>query len=207
MVTADHLVYEHYDNDMHGARPHQMMSVTKSFAGLFALLAAADGLLDERAPVVSIVPELAAASAFATASIGEVDMVNSMEFSEDYADPESDIQRYVWALGWMDAPPGSSVGNLYDFLQSLSMNPEREHGEAFQYQTPKTDVVNWITNRATGSPSKTNWRRCCGRSWEPKARRTSCWTGAAHSSPVVDSTPHQEIWRDSPCCSSTTAGR
>ena len=152
VVTADHLVYEHYDNDMHGARPHQMMSVTKSFAGLFALLAAADGLLDERAPVVSIVPELAAASAFATASIGQVlDMVNSMEFSEDYADPESDIQRYVWALGWMDAPPGSSVGNLYDFLQSLSMNPAREHGEAFQYQTPKTDVVNWITNRATGT--------------------------------------------------------
>lgn len=151
VVTADRLVYEHYDNDMHGTRPHQMMSVTKSFAGLFALMAAADGLLDENAPVVDVVPELAAASAFSTASIGQVlDMVNSMDFDEDYADPESDIRRYAWALGWMDAPPDSHVGNLYDFLQGLAMDPAHEHGEIFHYQTPKTDVVNWITNRATG---------------------------------------------------------
>lgn len=151
VLTADHLVYEHYDNDMHGARAHQMMSATKSFAGLFALMAAADGLIDENAPVVDTVPELAAASAFATASIGQVlDMVNSMDFNEDYADPDSDIFRYVWALGWMDAPAGSNVGNLYDFLQTLAKDPAHEHGEIFRYQTPKTDVVNWITNRATG---------------------------------------------------------
>jgi len=152
VLTADRLVYEYYDNDMHSAHPHQMMSVTKSFAGLFALMAAADGLIDEDAPVIDVVPELAAASAFSTASIGQVlDMVNSMDFDENYADPDSDIRRYAWALGWMDAPPGSHVGNLYDFLQSLATDPAREHGEIFHYQTPKTDVVNWITNRATGT--------------------------------------------------------
>ena len=35
VVTPTRLVYEHYSNGMHGAQPHQMMSVTKSFAGLF----------------------------------------------------------------------------------------------------------------------------------------------------------------------------
>jgi CubicO group peptidase (beta-lactamase class C family) len=49
-----------------------MMSVTKSFAGLFALMAVADGLLDESTPITDIVPELAASSAFAGATVGQV---------------------------------------------------------------------------------------------------------------------------------------
>lgn len=151
VVTADRLVYEHYSNGMHAGQPHQMMSVTKSFAGLFALIAAADGLLDEDRPVVEVVPELAASSAFAGASVGQVmDMVNSMDFSEDYADPTSGITRYGQAIGWLDAPAGDAAGGLYDFLLTLAIDPAHEHGEIFRYQTPKTDVVNWITNRVTG---------------------------------------------------------
>ena len=151
IATPDRLVFEHYSNGMHAAQPHQMMSVTKSFAGLFALIAAADGLLDEDSPVVGIVPELAASSAFAGATIGQVlDMVNSMDFTEDYADPASGITRYGRALGWLESPAGQTVGGLYDFLVTLAKNPAYEHGDIFCYQTPKTDVVNWITNRATG---------------------------------------------------------
>lgn len=153
VITGDRIVYEHYANGMHGAHAHQMMSVTKSFAGLFALMAVADGLLDEAAPVTSLVPELAVSSAFAEASVGQVlDMVNSMDFNEDYADPASDIVRYVAALGWLDAP----ADNLYDFLATLAKDPARRHGEVFHYQTPKTDVVNWVTNRATGKSFQDN---------------------------------------------------
>ncbi|MCX6478931.1 MAG: serine hydrolase [Mycobacterium sp.] len=152
VATPDRLVYEHYSNGMHAAQPHQMMSVTKSFAGLFALIAAADGLLDEAAPVITVVPELAASSAFADATIGQVlDMVNSMDFSEDYADPTSGITRYGQALGWLESAAGQPAESLYDFLVTLAKNPAHDHGEIFCYQTPKTDVVNWITNRATGT--------------------------------------------------------
>ena len=151
VVTAEDLVYEHYANGMHARQPHQMMSVTKSFAGLFALIAAAEGLLDESRPVVEFVPELASASAFAGATVGQVmDMVNSMDFSEDYADPSSGIVRYARAIGWMDAPPGEIAGSLNDFLLTLAKDPAHEHGEIFRYQTPKTDVVNWIASRVTG---------------------------------------------------------
>lgn len=151
VVTPDALVYEHYDNGMTPIQPHQMMSVTKSFAGLFALMAVADGLLDEDALVTGVVPELAAASAFDGATIGQVmDMVNSMDFNEDYADPESGIWRYGQALGWLEIPGAPSTESLYDFLVTLKKDPAHEHGEIFHYQTPKTDVVNWITNRATG---------------------------------------------------------
>ena len=151
VMTADRLVYEYYSNGMHAGQPHQMMSVTKSFAGLFALIAATDGLLDEHQAVVEVVPELAASSAFAGASVGQgMDMVNSMDFREDYADPTSGITRYGQAIGWLDAPAGDVAGGLYDFLMTLAIDPAHEHGEIFRYQTPKTDVVNWITNRVTG---------------------------------------------------------
>ncbi|MDY6999561.1 MAG: serine hydrolase [Actinomycetota bacterium] len=152
VVTPDRLVYETYLNGMHAAQPHQMMSVTKSFAGLFALMAVDEGGLSEQTPVADVVPELSEASAFAGATFGQVlDMVNSMNFSEDYADPDSGIVRYGRALGWMPTPPDEPVpDNLYDFLVTLQMDPQRPHGEVFCYQTPKTDVVNWVTNRVTG---------------------------------------------------------
>lgn len=150
-LTPDRLVYEHYANGMHATHPHQMMSCTKSFAGLFALMAAADGLLDESGMITDVVPELAGASAFSGATIGQVlDMVNSMAFSEDYADLDSDIAHYAMALGWFDAPAGAVADTLYEFLATLGKDLAHEHGEIFHYQTPKTDVVNWITNRATG---------------------------------------------------------
>ena len=152
VATPDRLVYEYYDNGMHATGPHQMMSCTKSFAGLFALMAAAQGRLSESQQVTDIVGELSAASAFAGATVGQVlDMVNSMSFIEDYADPASDIGRYALALGWVEIPGVTATENLYDFLMTLQRNPAHGHGEVFHYQTPKTDVVNWLTNRATGT--------------------------------------------------------
>jgi CubicO group peptidase (beta-lactamase class C family) len=151
VATPDRLVYEYYSNGMHAAQPHQMMSCTKSFAGLFALMAAADGLLDESRQVTDVIPELAGASAFAGATVGQVmDMVNSMDFSEDYADMESGIARYGLALGWLEIPGAIAPDSLYDFLATLQRDPAHRHGEIFHYQTPKTDVVNWVTNRVTG---------------------------------------------------------
>ncbi|MGI9162939.1 MAG: serine hydrolase domain-containing protein [Mycobacterium sp.] len=153
VVTPERLVYEHYGNAMNAAQPHQMMSCTKSFAGLFALMAG----LDESGRVTDVVPELSVASAFADATIGQVlDMVNSMNFNEDYADPRSDIGRYVAALGWMDDTTGTAADSLYDFLLTLPIDPAHAHGEIFHYQTPKTDVLNWITNRATGKTFQDN---------------------------------------------------
>lgn len=153
VVTPDRLISESYFNGMHSAQPHQMMSVTKSFAGLFALMAVAEGRLDEGQMVTDVVPELTTASAFVGATIGQVlDMVNSMDFSEDYADPASGIVRYGQVLGWMEAPPDVPAhGTMHDFLVELPKDPEFDHGEVFHYQTPKTDVVNWITNRVTGT--------------------------------------------------------
>ena len=77
---------------MHADHPHQMMSVTKSFAGLFGLMAVEDGHLKESDMVTDIIPELKNNGAFDGATFKEVlDMTNSIHFSEDYADRYSEI--------------------------------------------------------------------------------------------------------------------
>ena len=149
VVQGDKIVYEKYFNGMHPNQPHQMMSVTKSFGGLLGLMAVQEGRLKEEDPVTKYVPELEKAGAFADATFGQVlDMTNSMEFTEDYADPMSGIRRYGATLGWTAKEPGIEYeDNLYDFLVTLDIDKAHGHGEIFHYQTPKTDVVNWVTNR------------------------------------------------------------
>ena len=158
VIDGDTVVYERYLNGMHADHPHQMMSVTKSFAGLFGLLAVEDGLADEDASVTDLVPELKSSGAFNKATFGDVlDMTNSMNFSEDYADPKSGIRHYGAVLGLMEPQPGIDyAANIYEYLATLPIDQEHDHGEIFHYQTPKTDVVNWVTNRATGESFQNN---------------------------------------------------
>jgi CubicO group peptidase (beta-lactamase class C family) len=152
VVKGNKVVFEKYLNGMNANQPHQMMSVTKSFAGLMGLLAVEEGKAKETDPVTKYVPELKKSGAFGGASFGQVlDMTNAMDFSEDYDDPASGIFHYTIVLGLMEPVPGKTyAANIYDFLVSLGKDPKHGHGDIFHYQTPKTDAVNWVTNRATG---------------------------------------------------------
>ena len=152
VIDGDTVVYENYLNGMDANRPHQMMSCTKSFGGLLAMMAVESGKLAEDDRVTKYVPELERAGAFADATVGQVlDMTNSMDLVEDYADPRSGIRQYTAVLGWTEPVEGIEYPDtVYDFLVKLDAHPDRKHGEAFYYQTPKTDVVNWFTNRASG---------------------------------------------------------
>jgi len=149
VIKGNKIVYEKYLNGMTPNTPHQMMSVTKSFGGLLGLMAVADGKLKESDPVSKYVPELKKASAFADASFGQVlNMTNSMDFTEVYSDPRSGIRTYGAVLGWTQ--PVADIKypeSLYDYLVTLKKDKNHKHGEVFHYQTPKTDVVNWVTNR------------------------------------------------------------
>ena len=151
VIHGDRIVYERFLNGMHALQPHQMMSVTKSFGGLLGLLAVEDGKVSESDSVADHVPELAESGAFGDATFGHVlDMTNSMAFTEVYADPDSGIRHYGVVLGLMEPDPAKTyAGSIYEYLPTLDEDPAHEHGAVFHYQTPKTDVVNWVTNRVT----------------------------------------------------------
>lgn len=152
VIKGDAIVWEHYLNGMTADSPHQMMSVTKSFAGLFGLMAVSDGLLNENDMVTKYVPELKPSGGFGQATFRHVlNMTASVGFSEDYADPESGITQYTKVLGFLDAPAEEiPADNIYEYLATLPTEKGHNNGDIFHYQTPKTDVVNWVTNRATG---------------------------------------------------------
>lgn len=154
VIRGDQIVYEKYLNDMTPNTPHQMMSATKSFGGLLGLMAVANGKVKESDKVTKYVPELNVEDgAFADATFGQVlNMTNSMDFSEVYDDPKSGIMTYVAVLGWKPKLEGVKYpDSLYDYLVTLKTDKAHKDGEIFHYQTPKTDVVNWVTNRANNA--------------------------------------------------------
>ncbi len=151
VIKGGKIVYENYQNGMTPDTPHQMMSATKSFCGLLGLIAVADGKLKESDKVTKYVPEFKVKDgAFANATFGQVlDMTNAMDFTEEYANPKSGIMTYVAVLGWKPKLPDTQYpDSLYEYLLTLKTDKQHKDGEIFHYQTPKTDVVNWVTNRA-----------------------------------------------------------
>lgn len=151
VISGGQIVYESYLNGMTADTPHIMFSCTKSFIGLFALMAIEEGQVTEDTAITDILPELAN-SAFAEARFGHVlDMTTAIRFSEDYADPAAEIHDYVGVLG-----SGAKAGDptlplsLYDYASSLKPLDSRAHGAVFEYQTPEADVLNWAVNRVLG---------------------------------------------------------
>jgi CubicO group peptidase (beta-lactamase class C family) len=125
------------------------MSMTKSMTGLLAEILVAEGKLDDKALVSTIVPELSG-SAFGDATVRQVmDMTTGLAYSEDYSDPKADIWIYSAAANPMPKPAdyAGPVG-YYEYLQTV--RKEGKHGEAFGYKTINSDALGWIISRTTG---------------------------------------------------------
>ncbi|HEY8608019.1 MAG TPA: serine hydrolase [Noviherbaspirillum sp.] len=143
------IVYERYFGAGHPQLPHISFSVTKSMVGTLAATLAHEGVIDAAAPVTRYIPELKD-TAYGDATVRQVmDMTIGVKYSEDYADPKSDIWSYARAGGMLPSPPGyAGPKTLHAFL--LGVKKEGNHGEAFAYKTINTDVLGWILKRATG---------------------------------------------------------
>jgi CubicO group peptidase (beta-lactamase class C family) len=141
------IVYEKYSNGIMPHTQHQMFSATKSFVGTMVLVLAEQGRIDLARTVGHYLPELKG-SAFYDATVQQVlDMTTAVKYSEDYLDRDSDIWRYGYVFSLWGGPPDGYKGpmNLYDYLPTL--RKQGEHGHAFHYVTPNTDVLGWIASR------------------------------------------------------------
>ena len=141
------ILYEQYFNDMQPTSRHLLHSVSKSLCGVLAGGLVESGTVDLGATVTTYVPELWE-SAYGDATISQLlDMTASLEFNEDYADTNSDVQAQDRAAGWrtrrIDDPEDS-----YAFLRTLRRKDA--HGRSFQYCSATTDVLAWVLQRASG---------------------------------------------------------
>jgi CubicO group peptidase (beta-lactamase class C family) len=142
-------VYERYFGELRPERPHACFSITKSYAATLAATLIHEGTLDERQPVAHYLPELRG-TAYRDATLRDVmDMQVGIAYSELYADSKSDIWAYARAGGFRwRSPDDVGPANFYDYLQTL--RKEGEHGQAFAYKTPNTEVLCWVMKRVTG---------------------------------------------------------
>lgn len=157
------VVYERYFGCLDETAKHAAMSMTKSLTGLLAEILVVEGQLDEQARVSTIIPELSD-SAFGTATVRQLmDMTTSLDYSEDYADPEADIWRYSAAASPLPkALDYVGPDGYFEYLQTV--RKEGEHGLAFGYKTVNSDALGWVISRVAGKEvteflSERIWRR------------------------------------------------
>lgn len=143
------VVYEKYLGCLAEGEKHAAMSMTKSMTGLLAQILVAEGKLDEKAKISTIIPELTR-SAFGSATVRQVmDMTTNLDYSEDYSDPNADIWAYTTAADPLPkAKDYQGPNGYYEYLQTVKAGGE--HGQSFGYKTVNTDVLGWIISRVTG---------------------------------------------------------
>jgi CubicO group peptidase (beta-lactamase class C family) len=158
VLHKGNVVYERYFNDQTPMTQHLMFSVTKSFTGTITLMLIEQGLIDETKMVRDYVPELVG-TAFGDATIRHIlDMTNSIEYVEDYYNPDAHITGFLNAL----MPDGEG---LYSNLQTLTEKDKRfPHGDAFHYVTPNPEVLGWIIRRVTDTSLANSLRKMI---WAP----------------------------------------
>jgi len=143
------VVYERYLGALRPEGMHIAHSVTKSFAGTIAAMLVAEGKLDPDAPVSRYLPELQH-SGFGDATVRQVlDMTTGIKYSEAYADPDADVWRFARSASLVPRPAGyTGPATAYEFLATVAK--EGEHGQAFVYKSPNTEVLGWLIRRVTG---------------------------------------------------------
>ena len=143
------IVYERYFGALTAEQPHIAFSVTKSVIGTLAAMLVAEGKLDAAAPVSRYLPELAA-SGFGDATVGQVlDMTTALDFSENYVGGSDSFLSFARAAGVFPRPAGyAGPSSILQFLPTLGR--KGNHGEAFTYRSPNTEVLGWLIARVTG---------------------------------------------------------
>ena len=144
------IVAEQYFNGMTRDTPHLLQSVSKSFTGSLAGALHGAGLLAPGRLLTDCVAELADTS-FEGATVRHLlDMSAGTRFSEDYDDPQADVNQYEAVVGWRPDPDGNGNGDLLGYI--LGLQNARSHGESFEYRSILTDLLGIVVERLAGGP-------------------------------------------------------
>jgi CubicO group peptidase (beta-lactamase class C family) len=142
------VVYERYANAMTPATRHLCFSLTKSVVATIAGILVGRGVLDPDSFVTEVIPELAGTSWDGATVRHTLDMRTGSAFDEVYDEPEGDAATFGQVLGWFPRTDQTVPADTFEYLATMPAN--REHGGAFDYQSPVTSMVGWLCERAGG---------------------------------------------------------
>jgi CubicO group peptidase (beta-lactamase class C family) len=166
------VAFEEYFHGMTAETPHLWQSVSKSLVSCVAGNLVADGRLDVQARVGAYVPELDG-SAYGDALVRHLlDMQVGVDYSEDYADPDSDVNELDRLYGLRPPRSPGHPGSTYD--HATRTRKRGRHGEGFQYVSLDVNVLAWVLERATGV-------------WLPDLIRSEVWSrlGGEHDAHIA----------------------
>lgn len=120
-------------------------SIAKSFTSLLVGAALRDGHIKSMGDkVTAYIPELKG-SAYDAVSVEQLmTMTSGVRWNEDYADPQSDVARFINH----QPPPGEDA--LISYLRQLPR--AAPPGERWNYSTGETNLIGILVMKATGRP-------------------------------------------------------
>ena len=139
VVQNDTIVYERYELGNTAESRWLSYSVAKSVTSLLVGAAVKDGYINSvDETVTDYLPRLKNSS-YAQSSIRDLlQMASGVEWDEDYADPDSDINQVTWP-----------TLSLYEYLRNKPR--AAAPGEVFNYNTAETNLVGTLLRSAIGN--------------------------------------------------------
>lgn len=139
VVKDGRIVYERYELGNTATSRWLSYSVAKSVTSLLVGAAIKDGYIDSvEEPVTNYLPRLRNSPYDMSAIRDILQMASGVEWDEDYADPQSDINRVNW-----------HTLQLYEYLRSKPR--VAPPGELFNYNTAETNLVGTLLRAAIGN--------------------------------------------------------
>lgn len=142
------IVVESYGSGLTADTRHLLMSVSKSLTAALAGALIGDGRLAAGDLVTDHVSELRGTSFDGCTVQHLLDMRAGTRFSEEYADPASDVRISEQVAGWRPRTTPSLPPSLYEYIPGLGGGP---HGAQFEYRSILPDVLAWVLERAGGA--------------------------------------------------------
>jgi CubicO group peptidase (beta-lactamase class C family) len=151
LLKNDALVYSKSAKDFSIFQPHSIQSVTKLHIHLIVGQLLAQGQLDLDQCVGHYLPDIGTGYANATLQM-LLDMDVANDFSEDYADPNSDCYTEEMALGWRLPSGDAPEPSLSEFTAGITGSELQNPSESADYKSANTDVLTQICARVSPVP-------------------------------------------------------
>jgi CubicO group peptidase (beta-lactamase class C family) len=139
------MLYENYWNGNSVSSKHIAFSVSKSFLSALIGIAVGDGLIESiEDPVTKYIPDFNGTGYEGVRIKDILQMSSGVKWNEDYADPDSDINRFGRTIA-----RGSS---FRDFAKTLQR--EKEPGSFHHYVSIDTQILGFLLAEVTGMSLK-----------------------------------------------------
>jgi CubicO group peptidase (beta-lactamase class C family) len=138
-------------DDFTTTAPHSIQSVSKLHIHLIVGQLVDQGLLSLDAKVSDYLPDIG--TGYAQAQVQSLlDMAVSNDFSENYADPNSDCYTEEIALGWRLPKDETPETNLVEFTNAITGFKSTDHRSHAEYKSSNTDVLTRIVAALSPKP-------------------------------------------------------